>query len=116
MLLPKFSIRFAPPLVITEADLMQAVDIIKSSLEDLDKVRAFQANEETTVLIAKPLCVMDHLSSRTYPVKSRAKRVTRTRSRIKSNETHTCDPCMNICSLPLHHILNHDHCSTSVSL
>ena len=32
-------IRFAPPLVISEADLMKAVDIIESSLEDLDKVR-----------------------------------------------------------------------------
>ncbi|KAI0651136.1 ornithine-oxo-acid aminotransferase [Trametes meyenii] len=31
-------IRFAPPLVISEEDLMKAVDIIKSSLEDLDKL------------------------------------------------------------------------------
>ncbi|KZT68024.1 ornithine-oxo-acid aminotransferase [Daedalea quercina L-15889] len=31
-------VRFAPPLVISEEDLMKAVDIIKSSLEDLDKV------------------------------------------------------------------------------
>ncbi len=33
------SIRFAPPLVISEAELVKALDIIKSSLEDLDKVR-----------------------------------------------------------------------------
>ena len=32
------SIRFAPPLVISEEDLMKAVDIIKQCLEDLDKV------------------------------------------------------------------------------
>ncbi|KAI0354242.1 ornithine-oxo-acid aminotransferase [Trametes cingulata] len=31
-------IRFAPPLVISEEDLMKAVEIIKSSLEDLDKL------------------------------------------------------------------------------
>ncbi|PIL25860.1 hypothetical protein GSI_11613 [Ganoderma sinense ZZ0214-1] len=31
-------IRFAPPLVISEADLVKALDIIKSSLEDLDKL------------------------------------------------------------------------------
>ncbi|TBU42706.1 ornithine-oxo-acid aminotransferase [Dichomitus squalens] len=31
-------IRFAPPLVITESDLMKAVNIIESSLEDLDKL------------------------------------------------------------------------------
>ncbi|KAI9058757.1 ornithine-oxo-acid aminotransferase [Trametes sanguinea] len=31
-------IRFAPPLVISEEDLMKAIDIIKSSLEDLDKL------------------------------------------------------------------------------
>ncbi|EPS98909.1 hypothetical protein FOMPIDRAFT_1125620 [Fomitopsis schrenkii] len=31
-------IRFAPPLVISEEDLMRAVDVIKSSLEDLDKL------------------------------------------------------------------------------
>lgn len=32
------SIRLAPPLVISEEDLMKAVDIIRQSLEDLDKV------------------------------------------------------------------------------
>lgn len=32
------SIRFAPPLVISEEDLLKAVDVIRSSLEDLDKV------------------------------------------------------------------------------
>ncbi|KAI0742886.1 ornithine-oxo-acid aminotransferase [Daedaleopsis nitida] len=31
-------IRFAPPLVISEVDLMKAVDIIKTSLDDLDKL------------------------------------------------------------------------------
>ena len=34
----KNSIRFAPPLVITEEDLMKAVSIIGECLEDLDKV------------------------------------------------------------------------------
>ena len=34
------SIRFAPPLVISEEDLMKAVKIIAEALQDLDKVRA----------------------------------------------------------------------------
>ena len=32
------SIRFAPPLVISEAELLKAVRILGESLEDLDKV------------------------------------------------------------------------------
>lgn len=32
------SIRFAPPLVITEEELMEAVNIIAEALKDLDKV------------------------------------------------------------------------------
>ena len=32
------SIRFAPPLVITEEELMKAVKIIAEALKDLDKV------------------------------------------------------------------------------
>lgn len=35
---PMYSIRFAPPLVISEDDLMKAVNIIKLSLQDLDNV------------------------------------------------------------------------------
>ena len=44
------SIRFAPPLVISEEDLMKAVDIIKQCLEDLDKVNSekFTISEELT--------------------------------------------------------------------
>ena len=38
--LTAYSIRFAPPLVISEEDLMKAVDIIKQCLEDLDKVKS----------------------------------------------------------------------------
>lgn len=34
-----YSIRFAPPLVIEEEDLLNAVKIIGESLIDLDKVR-----------------------------------------------------------------------------
>jgi hypothetical protein len=33
------SIRLAPPIVISEEDLQKTLDIIKSSLEDLDTVR-----------------------------------------------------------------------------
>ncbi|KAI0758920.1 ornithine-oxo-acid aminotransferase [Fomes fomentarius] len=40
-------IRFAPPLVITEADLLKAVDIIKSSMEDLDKLEDIPGEVES---------------------------------------------------------------------
>ena len=36
-----FSIRFAPPLVISEEELLKAVRIIEECLFDLDKVRSF---------------------------------------------------------------------------
>jgi 4-aminobutyrate aminotransferase-like enzyme len=36
-----YSIRFAPPLVISEEDLMKAVRIIGECLEDLDTVRSW---------------------------------------------------------------------------
>jgi acetylornithine/succinyldiaminopimelate/putrescine aminotransferase len=36
-----FSVRFAPPLVIEEEDLLRAVKIIGECLVDLDKVRPF---------------------------------------------------------------------------
>lgn len=37
-------IRFAPPLVISEEDLMKAVRIIEQSLQDLDKVMSYQSS------------------------------------------------------------------------
>lgn len=45
-------------MVISEADLMKAVDIIKSSLEDLDKVRAILTIVVITVLNAG-ICAID---------------------------------------------------------
>ncbi|KAI0728927.1 ornithine-oxo-acid aminotransferase [Fomitopsis betulina] len=40
-------IRFAPPLVISEEDLMRAVDVIKSALEDLDKLEDIPGEVES---------------------------------------------------------------------
>ena len=45
-----YSIRFAPPLVISEEDLMKAVDVIRSSLQDLDKVSCAQIGTYTDIL------------------------------------------------------------------
>lgn len=40
VLILRRSIRFAPPLVISEDDLMKAVKVIETSLLDLDRVSA----------------------------------------------------------------------------
>lgn len=71
------SIRFAPPLVISEEDLMRAVDVIKSSLEDLDKVSC------TDDILSDWLLKLSSRSSRTSQAKWTARRATKTHLRFK---------------------------------
>ena len=78
------SIRFSPPLVISDEDLQRAVGIIKQSLIDLDEV-----------CIKSPLLpscgfLTPHCSSRTFREKPRARRDSATSSPTESMSSTRC--------------------------
>jgi hypothetical protein len=72
------SIRFSPPLVISEEDLQSAIGVIRQALVDLDQVRGiFPATGQTGLLMRSSFRFR---SSRRFLARWRARRVSGTKS------------------------------------